>query len=642
MKPREVPVLESTVDSMPVPGCSEAESPRSGRGPWRRRGVSPAGRVFVPWSLLLLLVSLLVAGCPARAVAVVEERPRLLVLTDIGGDPDDQQSLVRLLLYANEFEIEGLIASASGTPGELKASVTKPELIREIVEAYGQVRDHLARHADGYPPAEELLDRIKAGNPDRGLDAIGEGHDTEGSRWIIQVVDRSDPRPVNIAIWGGQTDLAQALWRVRNERGPGGLKRFIARMRIHDIADQDRIAEWIWAEFPGLFYILNRAPAGRDMREAAFRGMYLGGDESLTSREWIDRHVRRNHGPLGALYPPRTWTAPNPHGALKEGDTPSWFYFLPIGLGDPDHPEWGGWGGRFALLQDRLYRDAHDRVGDVTDARATVWRWRPAFQADFEARMNWCVQPAGRGNRPPVPVLEGDRSLRVLELEAGPGRAVRLSAAGSSDPDGDQLAFHWFVYPEPGTYGRDVPIDMPTAETVRLNVPTDAAGTTIHVVLEVTDSGEPALTRYRRAILHVQEQQIIGRGQTASHRGVHEIAIGDTGYRYVSPTEPHWRACFAQAVEKGATKIRVWFCQGHHDVQNLLTADRLGLNLPYWQEIDRRLCHALAHALHVQLQLILHGEDGPVTHSWNPPGRTSSCSWFPLDQPHPCGHAPTQ
>src|SRR4051794_20821778 len=93
------------------------------------------------------------------------ERPRLCVLTDIGGDPDDQQAMVRLMVYANEFTIEGLIASASGTPGELKESVTRPDLIREIIGAYGQVREKLARHAEGYPAAEELLKSVKSGNP---------------------------------------------------------------------------------------------------------------------------------------------------------------------------------------------------------------------------------------------------------------------------------------------------------------------------------------------------------------------------------------------------------------------------------------------------------------------------------------------
>ena len=120
------------------------------------------------------------AGEPAAGgEAQSTGRPRLLVLTDIGGDPDDQQALVRLMTHANEFEIEGLIASASGTPGELKKEIVQPDLIREIVRAYGQVLPNLSLHATGYPAAEQLLSRIKSGNPKRGWERVGEGHDTE-------------------------------------------------------------------------------------------------------------------------------------------------------------------------------------------------------------------------------------------------------------------------------------------------------------------------------------------------------------------------------------------------------------------------------------------------------------------------------
>src|SRR5881628_1694471 len=110
-----------------------------------------------------LILSLLLA-----TVAATKERPRLCVLTDIGGDPDDQQSMVRLMVYSNEFEIEGLIASASGTPGELKQSITQPDLIRKIVAAYGEVRPNLLRHAQGWPTMEYLMEHIKSGNPLRG------------------------------------------------------------------------------------------------------------------------------------------------------------------------------------------------------------------------------------------------------------------------------------------------------------------------------------------------------------------------------------------------------------------------------------------------------------------------------------------
>ncbi|MEO8499037.1 MAG: DUF1593 domain-containing protein, partial [Planctomycetota bacterium] len=275
-------------------------------------------------SLLTAAFSLLLPTLTINAAPPTADRPRLLVLTDIGGDPDDQQSMIRLLVYANEFEIEGLVASASGTPGELKHAVTRPDLIREIVAAYDQVRPNLFRHADNWPETVFLLSRIKTGNPNRGRGHIGTEHDTEGSRWIIDRVDDGLPaRPLNISIWGGQTDLAQSLWRVRTDRGASGLAEFVKRLRVVDIADQDGIAEWMRTEFPGMVYILSKAPDGRDKREAAFRGMYLTGDESLTSRDWMEQHVRSS-GPLGAIYPIKTWTAPNPHGCLKEGDTPSW------------------------------------------------------------------------------------------------------------------------------------------------------------------------------------------------------------------------------------------------------------------------------------------------------------------------------
>src|SRR5215475_12348420 len=116
----------------------------------------------------LLATSQLVAWLCVNAAALgadppKEVKPRLLVLTDIGGDPDDQQSMIRLMTYANEFEIEGLIASAAGIPGELKEDTTHPELIREIVEAYGKVRPNLLLHRPDYPSAESLLDCVKSG-----------------------------------------------------------------------------------------------------------------------------------------------------------------------------------------------------------------------------------------------------------------------------------------------------------------------------------------------------------------------------------------------------------------------------------------------------------------------------------------------
>jgi hypothetical protein len=431
------------------------------------------------------------------------DKPRLLVLTDIGEDPDDQQSMIRLVVHANEFDIEGLIATASGTPGKKEPEVVRPQLIREIVEAYGKAQANLVKHHPDFPEAKKLLERIKSGNAKRGMDSVGEGKDTEGSNWIIKAADSDDKRPLNIVIWGGPTDLAQALWKVRNERKHDEAK-FLSRLRVYSIGHQDNTGPWIIKEFPDLFYILSKAPEGRDKREGGYRGMYLGGDESLTSREWVDRHVLKDHGPLGALYPTSTWTAPNPHSTLKEGDTPSWFYFLPVGLSDAEHPEWGCWGGRFKKAAGNRYEDDRDTLNGVTEARANVYRWRPVFQNEFAARMDWCVKLPKEANHPPTVVLNGDTTNKAVRLEAKAGEHVKLSAAGSSDVDENKLTYRWWVYREAGTYAGDVKIESADRVGATVIVPADAGGRTIHVVLEVKDDGKPALTRYRRAIVNVK------------------------------------------------------------------------------------------------------------------------------------------
>ena len=329
-----------------------------------------------------IIMLLLVATC------VAAERPRLAVLTDIGGDPDDQQSMVRLMVHANEFEIELLLASSAGTPGELREPVVRPDLIRNTILAYGKVLPHLRKHAQGWPEADHLLARVKAGNPLRGRGQIGDGHDTDGSRALVSAVDEgSEEHPLNITIWGGQTDFAQALWRVRKDRSEEGYREFTRRLRVYGIDDQDRLADWMRGEFPGLFYILAKAPSGKDKREGIYRGMYLTGDKSLTSRDWIEKNVR-SKGPLGELYPTKTWTAPNHHGCMKEGDTPSWFFFLPAGGNDPRDPSKPGWGGRFGKDADGWFRDAAEEGQE--DPRLCVSRWRPDFQKDFAKRMAWC------------------------------------------------------------------------------------------------------------------------------------------------------------------------------------------------------------------------------------------------------------
>jgi hypothetical protein len=426
--------------------------------------------------------------------------PRLLVTTDIGGDPDDQQSMIRLMVYSNGFEIEGLIASASGTPGELKEEVIKPHLIEEIVDAYAKVEDNLRLHSAGFPPAAHLKSVIKKGNPHRGWDNIGEGHDTEGSEWIIQCVDKPDSRPLNIAIWGGQTDLAQALWKIKNTRTTRQYEEFVSKIRIYDIMDQDGIFSKIWETFPGLFYILNKAPGGEDKRNAVFRGMYLGGNEDLTSMEWFKENVLENHGPLGNLYPTKTWTAPNPHGLMKEGDTPSWFFFLKNGLNCPEHPDCGGWGGRFYKTEDGFYTDAYDSFNNETNARLTVSRWREDFQREFAARMDWCIKNLEKANHSPEVVVNGHKEKEPLLIRRKAGQKVKLDASYSTDPDGDALMFEWKIYPEAGSFPGDLKLKS-EGESLELKMPRFNENSAVHIILRVTDDGIPELTSYKRVIL---------------------------------------------------------------------------------------------------------------------------------------------
>lgn len=424
-----------------------------------------------------------------------ERKTRLLVLTDISSnrtgfkEPDDTQSLVRLLLYANHFDIQGLIATY--TPHWNDA---KPTYIVEVVQAYGKVRDRLALHDARFPTEARLLSVIKRGNARDGIDQVGEGKDTEGSEWIIACADAEDDRPLWITIWGGTTDLAQALWKVRHTRSAAELSRFIAKLRIYSISDQYGIGSWVRDSFPDLFYIVPKS---------VYRGMYKHGDRSLTTWEWVETFVRQGRGPLGEAYPNyRGGDLWDEVVGLKEGDSPSFMYLIPNGLNDPAHPEYGGWGGRFRRLVDnpRHYEDAADAAGadEGPGEWKTVSRWRRAYQASFAARMDWCVRPPGEANREPLAVVAGAPVRR-----AAPGSVIELDARGSVNPDGGELDFHWFVYKEAGTYAGELRVEGGDGPRARIVIPeTDASGTA-HLILEATNRGTPPLTAYRRIILEI-------------------------------------------------------------------------------------------------------------------------------------------
>lgn len=439
------------------------------------------------------------------SVAPVGPRSRVIVSTDIGGDPDDQESMVRFLLYANEFDVEALIASSSR---HLTTGV-QPEQIVARVKAYGEVLPNLRAHAQGYPDAAYLLDRIKPGNSGFGMAAVGDGKDTEGSRAIIAAVDKPDPRPVYVLLWGGAVDLAQALWTVRATRSEAEVAAFAKKLRVYSISDQDNAGGWLRRNFPDMFWIAS-IHAHRHYNLSTWGGMsgdrfyyFDGPDFNLVSREWTRENIRK--GPLGLLYPLPEF--------IMEGDTPTFLYLIPNGLGSPEHPDYGSWGGRYGKVSewDGLWTDTSDFVIDGQgkphqDNKATIWRWREAYQNDFATRIQWTLQDNFKGaNHNPQLVLNGVPGREPVEIAVKSGERVELNAEGSKDPDGDAVTYTWWQYRESQAVNRAVELALQRGDPMhtRFVAPKVREPTRLHVILEARDTRQPSLFAYRRAIITV-------------------------------------------------------------------------------------------------------------------------------------------
>lgn len=467
-----------------------------------------------PLFLWLLLL------CAPLAAA---EKQRVFVLTDISNEPDDEESMVRFLVYANEYDIEGLVATTS----TWLRNTTRVDLIHRQLNAYAQVQPNLLKHAPDFPTVESLRAVTAVGQPAYGMAFVGEGKSTPGSRRLLAAADKPDPRPLWISVWGGANTLAQALWDARKERSAADLEKLVAKLRVYTISDQDDSGPWLRREFPKLFYIVS--PSGTDWKEywrATWTGIsgdrhYKNGPRHkfhLVDNPWLEENIMRNHGPLGSLYPRLEY--------IMEGDTPSFLGLIANGLGWPVSPAYGGWGGRYALYQ--AYgetrpiwtnnQDSRDTVTaengqtECTDM-ATIWRWREHFQHDFAARMDWCVaDDFKKANHNPVAVLNGDRSKQVMELTVKPGETVTLSAAGTSDPDGNAFETRWWIYPEASSlrdargqrFPPEVTLSRDRGPTTSLVAPKVQRPETVHVILEVQDAGTPPLWAYRRTVLAVQ------------------------------------------------------------------------------------------------------------------------------------------
>lgn len=432
------------------------------------------------------------AGAGAAVGSQTGHKPRIIVTTDLGADPDDEQSLVRLLVSANEFDIEGLIVSTSCW----KKNQATTAMLDRIVEAYGRVLPNLKVHAPGYPTSELLKTLSVLGQTGYGMGDVGDGRDTRGSELIIAAVDKADPRPVWVQFWGGGNTLAQAIWKVRATRTQGELATFLSKLRVFDILGQDEAGAWIARNFPDVFFLRATVVYGWQPPK---NGPY-------------QRNEIQSRGPLGAVYPDTKWAT--------EGDTPAFLHVFPNGLNDPEKIDQGGWGGRFALARQAGIRSMPEvaRINPQAESQYDPYlmhgntaegvpaqRWSKGYDNDFAARMVWSITSRYQdANHPPLAVVNGDTTRKPLEISVTPGSTVRLDATGSSDPDKDALTHSWFFYKEPGSYDGEVRIQNAASPVATVSIPSDAAKCEIHVIMELRDDGSPNLHAYRRIILHVK------------------------------------------------------------------------------------------------------------------------------------------
>ncbi len=457
------------------------------------------------------------------AAQAISEKTRVIICTDISNEPDDQQSLVRALLYSNEIDIEGIIAST----GCWKQTSPDIKAIRNLIDAYALVYPNLMLHSPDYPTAEYLQSITKSGVNGYGMSAAAKNLNNEAIDLIISAVDKDDPRPLWILSWGGSNNLGGAVMKVKNMRSAADAEKFVSKIWGYEIAIQDDGQAYVMHNFPDAKMIASILQfKGMSKTIPAFGAWpeSWGGNNDILNASWVSANIQTNHGALGEKYPNAAY--------LFEGDSPSFLYLIPNGLGVPDHPEYGSWGGRFnssrslnpktgtgnntvdpklnAYKDYSMYTEAKDTweydngkemITYTNNLYAPVYRWREAYQYDIQARMDWCVNPYNQANHPPVAVFDGD-----LEQTVEPGATINLSAKGSSDPDGDTLTYNWVYYNEAGSYTQNIAISNPSSSNASFIVPQTSSDVTIHIILSITDNGSPTLTRYKRIVYRVQKQ----------------------------------------------------------------------------------------------------------------------------------------
>jgi hypothetical protein len=342
------------------------------------------------------------SGSIARADegALSGNRLRVVVSTDIGGtDPDDFQSMVHLLVYADVFDLEGLVSSPFG-PGR------KTEILA-VIDRYEQDFTNLKSHSDRYPSPDALRAITKQGAFDTpGQSGVGEP--TEGSRWIVECARRDDPRPLHVLVWGGIEDLAQALHDAPD---------ILPKLRIYFIGGPNKK----WSVDAYNYVEQNHPTLWMIEANATYRGWFVGGNQKgeWGNKEFVARHVT-GHGALGDYFNTQL------KGTIKMGDTPSVARLL---HGFPEDPAQPSWGGRFVRIWDGR-KTVFDRMTTKADQAEVfgVVEWVLTVPDGFTGK-NTATMIFDGGKPPSEGVNEGN----VLRFRFSPRDAKVWSYAIKSD-----------------------------------------------------------------------------------------------------------------------------------------------------------------------------------------------------------------
>lgn len=454
-----------------------------------------------------------------------ELKPRVIVTSD--GEIDDECSMVRFLLYANEFNIEGIVTSSSQyhSHGHNWAG---DDWIDPYLNAYAMVYPNLVKHDPAYPTPEYLKQRTALGN----VKAEGEMDErTAGSQLIVNVLlDDTNDQPIWLEAWGGTNTIARALKTIEEDH-PERMAEVAGKIRFFFIWEQDSTYQAYIRPHWGKYNIMTIISDQFEAIAYRWKGIQPKEMQRYFVGAWMNKNILQNHGALCSLYKAhKDGDKGFDDGDFRsEGDSPAFIHTIPTGLRSTHSPDWGGWGGRYVKVRENTWLDpvpvknfkypegrwytssAWGRNATKEGATSAnnknykeyfkpIWRWSDALQNDFAARADWCVKSVEKANHPPVVKL-----ANALDITAKPGSKIQLSAKGMSDPDGDKLTYRWWHYKEAGTYPENVKIENSTALEASFTIPVDAQkGQSIHIICEAKDNGLPPLTRYKRVIVKIK------------------------------------------------------------------------------------------------------------------------------------------